>query len=62
MKTTTDLTMYPVKMQVQLLKANGKVLQMIVNAEKWEEVEDSINSTAIVSEETKNYFKNKFNK
>lgn len=62
MKNVIDLTAYPVKTQIQLIKANGKVPQRIPAADTWEEVEQLMDSVAIVSNEVKDYFKQKFSK
>jgi hypothetical protein len=57
----TDLTMYPVKMQLQLIKSNGKVPKAIADGEKWEEVKKILYSVAKVSPEVEKYFFNKYN-
>lgn len=56
----TDLTKYSLKHQIQLINANGKVPQKIPSAKNWEEVEQIIDSIAIVSAECKEHYKKKF--
>lgn len=55
-----DLTIYSLKHQIQLINANGKVPEKIPSAKSWDEVEQLINSVAIVSPECKEYYKRKF--
>jgi hypothetical protein len=57
----TDLTNYPVKMQLQLIKANGKVSQAIADNKRWEEVKSILYSVAKVSPEVESYFFKKYN-
>lgn len=58
----TDLTMYPVKNQIQAIKSNGEVTKAIQNGKNWQEVKNLLHSIANVSKETEDYFYREINK
>ena len=56
----TNLTMYPVKTQVQLIKLNRKIQVAMVESKTWEQLRNTILSMVEASEEALTFFEKKY--
>lgn len=56
----TDLTMYPAKNQIQLIKSNPKIQRAMVEARTWEELRSIITSMVDATEEALKFFETKY--
>lgn len=55
-----DLTMYPVKNQIQLIKSNIKIQKAMVEAESWEKLRSTITSMVDATEDALEFFETKY--
>jgi hypothetical protein len=56
----TDLTMYPVKNQIQLIKLNHKIQRAMVEAKTWEQLRSTITSMVDATEDALKFFETKY--
>lgn len=56
-----DLTIYPVKNQVQIIKANSELMTVFNTITRFEDFVSELEMEVICSPETVQYFKDKFN-
>lgn len=56
----TDLTMYPVKNQIQLIKLNHKIQRAMVESKTWEQLRSTITSMVDATDEALKFFETKY--
>lgn len=56
----TDLTMYPAKNQIQLIKSNPKIQRAMVEARTWEELRSTITSMVDTTDDALKFFEKKY--
>lgn len=56
----TDLTLYPTKNQIQLIKSNPKIQRAMVEARTWEELRSTITSMVDATDDALKFFEKKY--